>query len=137
MRPQYFTLQELLYSRTAISDGIGNIPSFYQVEVLRRFACEVLDPIRNLWGAAVIVNSGFRSPALNKAVGGVKNSNHLCLDGNAAADITTGCKAGNKELFDLLCTSNIPFCELILENGGMWIHVSYNENYTKRKILTK
>lgn len=137
MRPQYFTLQELLYSSTAISNGIGNVPSFYQVEVLRRFACEVLDPIRNLWGAVVIVNSGFRSPALNEAVGGVINSNHLCLNGNAAADITTGCVAGNRKLFDLLCASTIPFSELILENGGIWIHVSYNENYTKRKILKR
>lgn len=137
MRPKYFTLQELLYSRTAISEGIGNIPSFYQVEVLRRFACEVLDPIRSLWGAAIIVNSGFRCPALNKAVGGVTGSHHLCENGNAAADITTGCNAGNRKLFDSLCMSEIPFSELILENGGAWLHVSYNEYYTKREVMEK
>lgn len=137
MTPQYFTLHELLYSETALYGSIDNIPSFHQVEVLRRFACEVLDPMRYLWGAPIIVNSGFRSPALNKAVGGVAGSHHLCINGNAAADITTGCKAGNKELFDLICTSTIPFNELILENSGTWIHVSYNEKYIKREVLKR
>lgn len=126
MIPQYFTLEELVYSKTAIERKIPNIPSFRQVSMLYLFAVVVLDPIRRLHGSAIVVNSGFRSRALNIAVGGVESSHHCCEGGHVAADITTGSASSNRVLFEMIRCSAIPYCELICENGGEWIHVSYH-----------
>lgn len=135
MKPQYFTLQELVYSETAVTKKISNNPSFEQVDMLRMFAIVVLDPIRRLHGLPIIVNSAFRSPALNKAVGGVESSHHLCKDGNVAADITTGSAMSNRALFKLIRNSTIPYCELICENGGEWIHVSYHPQRSREPAI--
>ena len=137
MRPQYFTLEELLYSRTAVEKRIVNIPSFGQVSMLCLFAVVVLDPIRRLHGSAIKVNSGFRSPALNKAVGGVADSHHMCNDGYVAADITTGSLSSNRVLFDLIHRSTIPYCELICENGGEWLHVSWNPQKGRERAIMR
>lgn len=137
MRPQYFTLSELLFSRTAIEKKISNIPSFEQVSMLCLFGVVVLDPIRRLHGSAIAVTSGFRSYALNKAVGGVENSHHCCEDGYVAADISTGSFSSNRVLFDLIHRSTIPYCELICENGGEWIHVSWNPQKGRERAIMR
>lgn len=67
---KYFTIQELCHSRTAIKQGIDNTPPPSAKVNLIALITNCLDPIRALWGGPVIVNSGFRTPMLNKAVGG-------------------------------------------------------------------
>lgn len=137
MRPQYFVLGELLFSRTAIEKKISNIPTFEQVYMLYMFAMVVLDPIRRLHGSAIAVTSGFRSPALNEAVGGVKGSHHCCENGYVAADISTGSFTSNRVLFDKIRKSSIPYCELICENDGEWLHVSWHPQKGRERAIMR
>lgn len=73
---KYFTIEELCKSETAERLGIDNTPSEEIVKNLTYFGEKILDPLRESWGSAIIVNSGFRCPELNKAVGGSKTSVH-------------------------------------------------------------
>lgn len=74
---KYFKLEELLKSDTALAAQIENLPSWSDVENLKELSVLVLDPIRQAWGQPLIVTSGFRSPQLNVAVGGVPTSAHM------------------------------------------------------------
>jgi hypothetical protein len=78
------------------------------------------------------VTSGYRSPRLNAAVGGVKASQH---QKGQAADITAGSPEENKKLFDLAQELNLPFCQLIDEKKYKWVHISYDKNNVKRQVL--
>jgi hypothetical protein len=92
----------------------------------------VLDPLREAFGKPIKVNSGYRCPKLNKAVGGSATSQHMT---GQAADITGGSKAENKKLFDLVRSLKLPFDQLIWENGGTWVHVSYSPR-NRRQVLS-
>lgn len=119
--PKYFSLPELCRSYTAEKDGINNIPDFYQVGNLCRLCELVLDPVRAAIGMPVIVNSGYRSQELNKAVGGVATSQHVF---GCAADIV----CADMEKLGKALKANTAFDQLILEkrNNGktVWFHVS-------------
>lgn len=118
----YFTLQELCYSTTAQANGINNTPNATQRNALIALVDTVLDPLRRAWGKPILVNSGYRCPALNKAVGGVASSQHLRGE---AADITTGSPETNKQLYDLAIALRLPFDQLIGERGYTWLHISH------------
>ena len=118
----YFTLQELCYSTTAQANGINNTPNATQRNALTALVDTVLDPLRRAWGKPILVNSGYRCPALNKAVGGVASSQHLRGE---AADITTGSPETNKQLDDLAIALRLPFDQLIGERGYTWLHISH------------
>ena len=136
---RHFTIGELTKSETAERFGIDNTPTAAQIDSLSMLITEVLDPLREAFGKAIIVTSGFRSAALNSMVGGVYNSHHLCDDGYAAADITAKDKADNRRLFDLAQELGLPFCQLIWEKGNSkhpkWVHISYNMNDIRRQVL--
>lgn len=93
-----------------------------------------LDPIREAWGNPIAVNSGYRSHALNVAVGGSPTSQHLTGE---AADITTGSVAGNRQLFDIIQNIGVSFDQLIDEDNYRWIHIScrYNGKGNRRQVL--
>ena len=93
---------------------------------------ECLDKVRELWGKPIGVTSGYRSAELNRAVGGAKNSQHLRGE---AADITAGCRAYNKRLFEMIVASDIPFDQLIDENNYKWLHISYCKGDNRRRVL--
>lgn len=120
-----FTYDELIYSATASRLGIDNSPSKDEKEKLVKLAKEILQPIRDKWDGPIVVTSGYRSEALNKAVGGVKTSQHRLGE---AADIKVGSKAQNKALFNLIQKminiGDIKVSQLIDEFGYSWIHVS-------------
>ena len=118
---QYFTLSELLHSDTAEARRIQNTPPHDVLRRLNYLMDNCLDPIRRLWGKPIGVNSGYRSPALNAAVGGVATSQHVKGE---AADITTGTVEGNKQLFDMIRASDISFDQLIDERNFRWLHIS-------------
>ena len=118
----FFTLQELCYSTTAQANGINNTPNATQRNALTALVDTVLDPLRRAWGKPILVNSGYRCPALNKAVGGVASSQHLRGE---AADITTGSPETNKQLYDLAIALRLPFDQLIGERGYTWLHISH------------
>ena len=120
-----FTLAEL----TRTSTGIENKPDRQQVAALITLCGKVLQPVRDLYGKSIHVNSGFRSTAVNRAVGGALNSQHLLGE---AADITVYNREGNKQLFEII-RDNLSFDQLINERDFSWIHVSYKSEEENRK----
>jgi len=133
---KYFTIQELTHSTTATARGIDNTPPPQVAVKLAALANNLLDPVRELWGAPLTVNSGFRCPVLNKAVGGVPTSQHVKGE---AADITTGTVSGNKRLFNKIVAAQkagqIRFTQLIDESNYTWLHLSYDGQNLKNQVL--
>ena len=124
-----FTLTEL----TTTSTGITNEPNRQQVGALIRLCGKVLQPARNMYGEAIYVNSGFRSYAVNRAVGGARKSQHTLGE---AADITMHSRERNKKLFELI-RNNLSFDQLIDERNYSWIHVSYRSSEMNRKQVLR
>lgn len=128
---KYFTLKELTRSATAEAKGIDNTPTPEVEKNLTLLVENVLDPLRKLSGKPITVNSGYRCPELNKAVGGSKTSDHVK---GFAADITGGNKEENERLFYLI-KYNFNFKQLIDEKDFSWVHVSYDPSNLKNQIL--
>lgn len=126
---KYFTIKELCKSSTAVQKGINNTPNSEIVKNLEKLVEYVLDPLREKYGKPIHVNSGYRCPALNKAVNGSKTSQHMS---GLAADITAGSVAKNKILFNLVQELNLPFDQLIDEKRFRWVHVSYSDKPRKQ-----
>ena len=133
-KKSYFTITELCASDTARKIGIDNTPSAEVSSRLQALIDNVLDPARREYGSYILVNSGYRCPALNTAVGGVKNSQHLTGE---AADITAGSLAKNRKLFAILVAQG-NYDQLIWEKpkNSLWIHVSYSASGNRRQILS-
>lgn len=129
---KYFSINELTYSNTAVKYGIDNTPTKEVLNNLNVLAL-FLDKVREMWGKPLIVNSGYRSPELNKKVGGVYNSNHLKGE---AVDLTTGNKSDNIKLFNMIKNSSLDFDELIDEKKGSWVHLAYRKVGNRRKVLS-
>lgn len=131
---KYFTVAEMMRSDTAARKGIDNkIPKEYLDNVLQLIE-KVLDPLREKYGKPIIVTSGYRCPALNKAVGGSPTSDHMR---GCAADIhgTPSTKAENKRLFYMIQSLGLDFDQLIDEKGFSWVHVSYREGNNRKQVL--
>ena len=127
---QHFTLGELC--KTSVKTADGNIPSRVHIENLKRL-CGWLEMLRDEWNRRygegddpIIINSGYRSEAVNKAIGGAQGSNHLT---GCAADIRV---AGMEQalryaviLLDIADGCRKAFDELLIERspkGGYWLH---------------
>lgn len=124
-----FTLTEL----TTTNTGIANEPNRQQTSALITLCGKVLQPARDMIGEPIHVNSGFRSVAVNSAVGGARSSQHTRGE---AADITVHSREGNKQLFELI-RDNLPFDQLIDERNFSWIHVSYKSEGENRKQVLR
>jgi hypothetical protein len=122
----HFTIEELYASATAKKLGIDNKPSVQKMINLVYLAAYVLEPLRVAMGEPIKIGSGYRCEKLNKAVGGVYNSQHLkgqaadlCIDG----DIQKG-----RKWFEYI-KNHLPFDQLIWEKnpktGNYWVHVSF------------
>jgi uncharacterized protein YcbK (DUF882 family) len=120
---KYFTIEELTTSKIAQRLKIDNKPSAEVINNLTKLVDNVLDPLREAWGKSITVNSGYRSPELNKAVKGSKTSWHLQ---GCAADITAGSPHLNEKLYNKIRELKLPYCELIDEHQMTWVHVAYN-----------
>lgn len=129
---KYFTLQELCKSDIAIKNGIDNTPPMDAKVNLVALMNQCLDPIREAYGKPIYVNSGFRSPTVNRMVGGVATSQHTK---GQAADITTGDKKNNKKLFDMILSKGFKFDQLIDEKNYSWIHISWKAENNRQQIL--
>jgi uncharacterized protein YcbK (DUF882 family) len=132
---KYFTIAELTASTIANQRGIDNTPPQDVVISLTKLIERLLDPIRTKWDKPITVNSGYRSDALNKAVGGVPTSNHLF---GYAADIEAGSNSENKRLFEMIKQmkerGEIDFDELIDESNFSWVHIAYREGNNRGRI---
>ena len=128
-----FTLEEFTTSATAKAKGIVNIPDNQQVANLCALVNNVLQPLRDAMGHEIKIGSGFRCAALNKAVGGVFNSQHLT--GQAADLCIDGDKIKGKRWFDWI-KAHVEFDQLIWEHnakGNYWVHVSFRMDGKNRK----
>ena len=131
---KYFTLEEFKRSRTADLQGIDNTIPVATRENIERLVREVLDPLRQAWGRPLIVNSGYRCPQLNAAVGGSRTSHHLR---GMAADITTGNAVDNRKLFQLVQDLHLPYTQLIGESNFTWLHISHDPADIRRQVLLR
>ena len=139
---EHFTLRELTKTRV----NIENVPNEAQVENLKRL-CRWLEQLRrrwnNLYGEGddpIVINSGFRSPEVNKAVGGVANSNHLT---GCAVDIRCiGMEQALRYasiLLDLSDLNQEDYDELLIEQKGcvIWIHFAVRPSGNRRRTNFK
>lgn len=122
---KYFTLKELCVSATATKLGIKNEPTKQATTNLESLVLNILDPLRAAWGGGIIVTSGYRSVALNKAVGGSNTSAHLY--GYAADIIPADGRISVFKAFVVkwLKDNAINFDQYIDEQGGgsEWVHI--------------
>ena len=136
MNNSYFSISELCASNVATARGIDNTPTAAVKQNLQALIDNVLDPLRSAYGSPIVVNSGYRSPALNSAVGGVSNSQHLT---GQAADIR-GQNNTKAELIKI-CEHALRldvYDQLIFEHLGssLWLHISYNSSSNRRQFMT-
>ena len=139
---EHFTLAELC--KTSVKTKDGNIPSHVHIKNMKR-VCGWLEMLRDEWNKRygdgddpIIINSGYRSPAVNKAVGGVATSNHLT---GCAVDIRV---LGMEQLLryavillDISDDSGEDFDELLVERnakGTYWLHFAVRPEGNRRKI---
>ena len=128
---KHFSLEEMCRSNTARVRGLPNVPNAEQVKNLQQLCENVLQPLRNHLGKPVVINSGFRSQAVNMAVGGAKNSQHTKGE---AADIKCKDYLYAKEIYTWIM-DNLEFDQVILERKGkaVWVHVSFRTNGKNRQ----
>ena len=121
-----FSLQELTKSDTAIRRGIENEPNEEQLNNMQLIAEKVFEPLRKWVGGPIKINSFFRCPDLNKAIGGSGKSQH-CHGQAIDLDDTFG-KATNAEMYHWI-KENLDFDQMIWEFGDEdnpnWVHISY------------
>lgn len=124
---EYFTLEELVFS---IHRNINNIPPIHIISALKDTAM-ALEGVRTLLNAPIIINSGYRSPALNKAVGGVIGSQHTK---GQAVDFTARSFGTPDQIVAAIKKSNIQFDQLIREYNS-WVHISFSTTPRKQILI--
>jgi len=138
MISKHISYKEGVYSRTALRRGIKNNPNAEQMENMITIAEEVFEPLRIWVGGPIKINSFFRSPELNKAIGGSGKSQH-CHGQAIDIDDTFG-KMSNAEMYEFI-KENLDFDQIIWEfgddNNPDWVHVSYVSAEENRKRCLK
>jgi len=127
------TLQEATKSNTATRLGIDNTPNQATIETMIETAEKIFQPLRDKLGA-IRVSSFYRSPELNRAIGGSKTSQHC----KGEAIDMQGVNVSNAELFEEACKLE-DFDQIIWEFGTLtepdWVHVSYSKTHNRKQIL--
>ena len=126
---RHFTLEELTFSQTASRKNIDNTPSLEVVAQLTRLAY-CMEQVRALLGGPIRITSGYRSPALNSAIGGAKNSAHMS---GFAADFVCPSYGFPLDIVKAISASSIKFDQCIQE--GTWVHISFDPDM-RREVLT-
>lgn len=121
---EHFTLEEFLKSPTATAKKIDNTPTSAIIYALHYGVSKILEPARIKLNEKIVITSGYRSKALNTAIGGVYNSQHMKGE---AADIHLPSKEYADRLFNIL-KGNKNVDQLLYEHSKRttWIHVSWS-----------
>ncbi len=131
----YFRFAELVRSDTARELRIPNRPPIRVLKNLRRLATG-LDRVRRLVGRPLEISSGYRSPTLNRAVGGSARSRHQL---GLAADFVCARFGTPLEICRAILRARLPFEQLIYEFGDRrdrgWVHISFGRR-GRRELLT-
>jgi len=135
---EHLDLKEVTVSDTAKRRGISNEPTPEHLENFKKLAENIFEPIRKHFGEPIFISSGYRSKALNEAIGGSLSSQHCT--GEAIDIDMDGTTITNKQIFDFI-KANVNFDQLIWEFGTDanpdWVHVSYNSDGPQRKQILK
>jgi zinc D-Ala-D-Ala carboxypeptidase len=142
---KHITYSEAVKSAAGIRLGIKNVPTTKELSRMKVLAEKVFEPLREKLGVPISLVSFYRSVALNKAVGGATNSQHLAgattSKNEAAMDIDAdSSKTTNNEVFKYI-KDNLVFDQLIAEfenedgDGPAWIHVSYADVNRKQILI--
>ena len=128
-----FTLSEITKSNTATRLNIKNAPSQEHLNNMQVLIRDLIQPMRDALGP-IRVSSGYRSPALNRAIGGSNKSQH-CK--GQAVDIQFFKKGEmcNKEIYDWVIKEGIEFDQMINEFDFAWIHISLKDKENRKQIL--
>lgn len=132
MLSKNFSLKELHRSDTADRNGIDNTPGLDEIERLMYLVTHLLQPLRDLYGKPLIVNSGYRSPELNRAVEGSPTSQHMRGE---AADIRPYNAADLDLLRRLVVESGLEFDQMIVYPS--FIHLSLKRSGNRKQIIRK
>ena len=134
---EHVSYHEGVRSRTALRRGIDNTPNVAQLKCMIEISELLFEPLREWVGGPIKINSFYRGPALNTAIGGSKRSQHM--KGQAMdLDDTFGHKT-NAEMYYYI-KDNLDFDQMVWEFGDddnpNWIHVSFVTHRPNRKKLT-
>jgi len=129
---KHITLNEAIESPTALRMNIDNTPTSEVLSNMQYVAENLFEPIRKWYKKPIKINSFFRCVALNKAVKGSASSQHVKGE---AIDISGGNKIENKKIFDYIVSSGLDFDQVILEFGGVWVHISLKKEKNRKQIL--
>lgn len=134
-----FKLSEFFASSTARKNGIKNEPHINERATIERninlLVDNVLDPIRDIVRKPIIITSGYRSPQLNKMVGGVDNSQHM--SGCAADFHVKGYNTFKMYKVFLYISNTLEYDQLIYYPSKNFIHASYVENCNRYEAFIK
>jgi hypothetical protein len=135
---KHLSLAEVSRSETAKRKGIDNTPSGEHLENFKKLAENVFEPIREHFGVPIHISSGYRSKALNTAIGGSLTSQHC--QGEAIDIDMDGTSITNAQIFNFI-KDNLNFDQMIWEFGTDknpdWVHVSYESTGKQRKQILK
>jgi hypothetical protein len=137
---EHLDLAEVTRSETAKRKGISNMPTPEHLENFKKLAENIFEPIRKHFGVPIMISSGYRSKALNTAIGGSLTSQHC--SGEAIDIDMDGSSNGvtNKMVFDFI-KANLNFDQLIWEFGTKdapdWVHVSFETSGKQRKQILR
>lgn len=132
-----FWLSEFEKSQAALRLGISNNVPESLIPNVQALAQNILQPVRDQFGP-IIISSGYRSPELNKAIGGAASSKHMLAE---AADFEALNRTPNMLIANWI-EDNLEFDQLILEfytpgvRDSGWIHCSYSRTYNRNQTLT-
>lgn len=136
---KHFTLSEFFRSSTAAKNGIKNEPSIDERATIARninlLVDNVLDPVRDMVNAPIIITSGYRCPQVNRLVGGVDNSQHM--SGCAADFRVMGFTPSMMYEVFLYIFNTLKYDQLIYYRSKNIIHVSYVENCPRCEAFLK
>lgn len=126
---KYFTYNELTFSETAKRLKYTNAPQHKELKSLTNTA-QNLDKVRELLGCPVIINSGYRTLAVNRAIGSSDNSQHVRGE---AVDFRTH-QYTPRQIVEMIKKSDIPYDQLILEYES-WVHISFSSRNRKQVLI--
>ena len=128
---KHVTRSEFERSETAINRGIDNSMNEFEIERAKLVCENCFEPIREHLGQPIKINSGFRSGALNRAIGGATTSQHSLGE---AIDLDLH----DRDLFEWII-DNVEFDQLIFEGGTTeradWFHISYRKGRLRKQVL--
>ena len=128
-----FVLSEITRSNTAKRKGISNEPKQEHLINLQRLVTNLIQPIRDELGP-IRVTSGYRSPKLNRSIGGSTKSQH-CKGEACDLQFWKDGQMINKEIYSWVLKSDIEFDQMINEFDFAWIHISLKEKNNRKQVL--